>query len=715
MRWRLFDFTKYRFPLISIEVTETMVHGGLLPTFLMTIPEEPQATAHTHAAGRWYRRVLQVPSAAAWVPEAIAALTGLPSLPVLRGLQTEPDGQWSVEELFVQGNLPLAEFLTKSAAPVWVFVSIVQQCLSGLVSLHRLGLRHGLLGPQTILVNASGHVVLTGCCGGEAGSDSSELQFSDTPPPLPHSLVLEDLGSLGRTFRSVLGGNADEKLTVSRSDIAPLVAEWIDWLADPETGCEPESAAQADVIFNEIRTGRPGLRPWKYHRELPPEIAPGIQESTKGPRRGRFRNGLEAHSFDPDWRPYVVFGLVLLALMSGGAWLVAHFLYQKSGEQKSPAESAQLPANLKAGEETGLADEAPGLYDLTGGDCEPVADTKAIIAKLMNLVALQQPPKADGQEQQRKHDAEEQELRQRADESMLIAKGGKPPLRDEITYLHAPEIFPPMGTPSAAREAGDYYLVWRTRNFVLTDDEARAAQSAILRTARFCGVRIMAWVVLPNHAGVVLRVPPRAIIPDEKIERRIAILRGEKTAASVIAQINARLRAGDSDGADQVRRTWTASMGTAAGFFSVVRTAPILPAEVLAGRALWQDKPLHMSLLDPDKPDLLRTAAILDSAAVTAKLTVNAHEWPLSSLTAAMLNYGPALRSISVLMQRNPTAFQPVPPKEDQLNALRNYRRHLGDLPQDNVISPGLPDAGAPLQPTVPRPPLELLPQTKIP
>ena len=497
--------------------------------------------------------------------------------------------------------------------------------------------------------------------------------------------------------------------------MAPLVAEWIDWLADPEAGCEAESAAQAEVIFNEIRTGRPGLRPWKYHRELPPEIAPGMQEATSGSRRGRFRGSMEAHSFGPDWRPYVIFGLVMLALMSGGAWLVAHFLYQKSGEQKTTAESAPLTANMKAGEETGLPDEAPGLFDLTGGDSEPVTDTKSVIAKLMNLVALQQPPKADGPEQQRKHDAEEQELRQRADESLLIARGGKPPLRDEITYLYAPEIFPPMGTPSAAREAGDYYLVWRTRNFVMTDDEARAAQSALLRTARFCGVRIMAWVVLPNHAGVVLRVPPRTIIPDEKIERRIAILRGEKTAASVLAQINARLKAGDSDGADQVRRTWTASMGTAAGFFSVVRTAPILPAEVLAGRALWQDKPLRMSLLDPDKPDLLRAAAILDTAAVTAKLTANAHEWPLSSLTAAMLNYGPALRSISVLMQRNPSTFQPLPPREDQLNALRNYRRHLGDLPHEKVMPSVLPDAGAPLQPTVPHPPLPLQPQAKTP
>ena len=138
------------------------MHGEPPVPITMIIPEEHQATAPSLAAGRWYRRVLQAPTAAPWVPAAIAALAGLPSLPALRGLQTEPDGRWSVDELFVPGNLPLAEFLTKSAAPVWVFVSIVQQCLSGLVSLHRLGLRHGQLEPQMILVSASGHVVLTG-------------------------------------------------------------------------------------------------------------------------------------------------------------------------------------------------------------------------------------------------------------------------------------------------------------------------------------------------------------------------------------------------------------------------------------------------------------------------------------------------------------------------------------------------------------------------
>jgi hypothetical protein len=247
----------------------------------------------------------------------------------------------------------------------------------------------------------------------------------------------------------------------------------------------------------------------------------------------------------------------------------------------------------------------------------------------------------------------------------------------------------------------------------MTNEEVRAVQSAILRTGRYCGLRIMAWTVLPNHAGVVLRVPPRRIVPDENIARRIAILRGEKVASGIMGQINARLKAGDNEGADKIRLTWTASMGSAAGFFSVLRTVPVIPAEVLAGRTLWQEKPLRFAQLTPKTPELLSAATIMDTAAVKGKLVAAPHEWPLCSLTASMLNYGPALRAVSVLMQKDPGMDLPVPLKDELLAALLNYRRHLGDLPADAAPVATLTDAKMPFTPAAPASPVAAQPQSR--
>ena len=658
----------------------------------MTIPEELRSpTVTPHAAGQWMRRPFHAPRGAAWVPASFAALTGLPALPALRGLRMEADGSWSAEEYDTPAQVPLGEFLTKSAAPVWVFVSIVQQCLSGLVALHRQGLRHAAISPATLLVNAAGHVVLSGCGGGADWLDTGEAGPADgTAPAPPHAFVVDDLRDLGRTFRAVLGGDAGAPLTVSRTDIAPLVSEWIDWLADPEPGHEAAGAQQAETIFNEIRTGRPGYRPWKYQSELPPAVAGATSSApaeTPEERRQRLRKSRLAHGTDFDWRTMTVAGLIIFAVLAGGSWALLHFVKDRQiavapVPETGPAAGSKPVAVVPLQ----LPDEIAGAYDRSSGDTEPQPDTEAIIANL-NAAVRQTPPEPSAEW--------ERELQQREADAKLLASGAKLPPREGLLFLYEPDIFPPLGQPTNGRTPGDYYLVWRTDGLVLTADETRAVQSALLRTARYCGVRVMAWVVLPNHAGVVLRVPPPRVVPDENLARRIAILRGEKTAASVTAQLNAKLKAGDNEGADQVRRTWMLSMGSAAGFFSTVRTVPVVGPTVLAGRTLWAARPLHLSILDPAAPDLLRAAATLDTAAVTARLATSAHNWPFSSLSAALLNYGPALRAISVLMQKNPETDFPVPPKENLLHDLRNYRRHLGDLPAESA----LPNAGAPLQP----------------
>jgi hypothetical protein len=674
----------------------------------MTIPEN-QPSQTSPASGQWVRRTFQAPAGAPWVPLSFIALDGLPALPPVRDLRMEANGSWSAEEFVDSAQVPLGQFLTRAAAPVWVFVSIVQQCLAGLVALHRTGLAHGAISPQSLCVNPAGHVVLAGCGAGQAWREAAAQAVMSAkpgePPALAHGLVVDDLRDLGRTFRAVLGGDAGQRLTVTRSDIAPLVAEWIDWLADPEPGQEPVSAHQAETIFTEIRTGHPGWRPWKYGSQLPPEIGEGhsaASAETGEQRRHRLRAAGLGQGSDFDWRTLTVAALVVLALLAGGSWLIVKFVKEKQTEEPALTKIGPAPQSNIRGESLSkfLADELASAFHLSGGDTEPVPETEHVIRQLEEAVA--------GLPRDAAPDWEE-ELRRREEDAKRLAEGLPLTDRGASIFLQSSDLFPEIGQPSAGRTPGDYYLVWRTQRLVMTWQESVALQSAMLRTARYCGVRVMAWTVLPNQAAVVLRVPGPKAVSDEKLERRIAVLRGEKTAQGVIAQINAKLKAGDHPGANQVRRTWLMSMGSAAGFFSVIRTVPIVSPDVLGDLPLWQEKPFRLALLAPDKPELLSAATAVDSAAVTAKLVPAAHRWPCCSLSAALLNYGPALRAISVLMQRNPQTDQPVPAPGELQIALRDYRRHLGDLPPEPAVTTQLPDGGAPLQPA--QPPVSVNPQ----
>lgn len=653
----------------------------------MTILEESKSPAAagqpdvTAPAGTWIRHLIQAPRGAAWVAESVAGLAAVPSLPPLRELRAEADGSWSAEEFVSAGHQPLAVYLTNTAAPVWVFVSIVQQCLAGLSGLHAAGLLHGAISPSTLRIDASGSVRLAGVGATAVVPDWFGAEAAESAPALRQALAAADLRDLGRTFRAVLGGDAEARMTMTRPDIAPLVAEWIDWLCDPPEGREPAGAAEAESIFSDIRAGRPGVRPW--HEPEQTESWQPDMETAKGKRRRMLVHGLGM-----EWRGLVVLGLMVLGLLTGGIWALSHFLASagKGTEAAQPVPAAGVAIPLP---EFGSDEPVDG-----GSDLEPVAGLDDLIAGLLDRLKEGFPEDAKW----------EAALKRQKEERERLAAGEDPAsVLTPVDYLDGPGLFPALGKPGGGRVPGDYYLVWRTARLVMTPEETRALQAAVLRCARYCGVRLMAWTVLPNQAAVVIRVMPRKPLPDEKLQRRIAVLRGEAAAARVIGQIDAKLKEGDRPGADRIREQWTASMGSAAGFFSVITRVPIADASLLRGYTLWQDKPLRMALLDPASAEVVKAAGIVDLAAVKAELVRNPSDWPLCGLSAARHQYGPAIRAISVLMQPDPQDSLPLPPKEDLLNAIRLYRRRLGDLPAETVTTPVLLDAGE-IPPTNPPP-----------
>lgn len=645
--------------------------------------DDPAVSGAVVIGGGWARRPFHAPHGAAWVPSSFERLISTPCQPPMRGLRPEPDGSWTVEERSAADLLPLAAYLTKSAASIWVFVSIVQHCLAGLRALHDCGFPHGAITAGNIMVDPAGNAFLAGCAGirGVPDPDGRQRGAAEAPA-LPHTVVTEDLRALGRAFRAVLSGDAEGMITVSRPDIAPLVAEWIDWLADPQPSFEPVSAAQAETVFSDIRTGRAGWRPWQSRTE--PAAAGDAattwrtSESPEEEKAKAPKASVQAHGSGMDLRGLLLLGVGVLVLVAGGAWALSHFLAgerKKAAVAETPAEPPPAPPltvkSLDGGDE---------LNGASGGDVEPMADTEEEISKLM--AGLNPPAKVIPEW--------EKALERRKLDRAAVPEE---PAGADSEDIYLSRLFPAVGKPSGGREPGDYYLVWQTNRFVMTMDECRTLQRAVLRSARYCGVRLLAWTVLPNQVGVVLRVLPRYPLPDEKLSRRIAILRGEKAAAKVMSQINAKEKEGDAEGADGVRRAWMANMGTAAGFYNVTKLEPVVAGEALRG-ALWQAKAVHMALLNPDSREVLYSAAVVDTAAVKGGLVENAPAWPLCSLTAAMHRYGPALRAVSVLMQKNPQSALPLPTDEQLNKALNSYRRFLGDLPEEpNPPAPAKPAA----------------------
>ncbi len=615
-------------------------------------------------SGVWHRRILHVPFSPGELPSVLEKLPEIAAVPPFREPRQEADGRVSVEEFRHPELLTLNDFLSRAAAPLWVFVSIVEQSLEGLEQLHVNGWWHGALSAETLLVHPAGQVLLTHPAG---------VPFEEGGRK---AAVARDLRDLALVFRQVLGGDPDRPMTVSRPDIAPMVAEWVDWLAAPAPGREPQSAAKAAAVFSDVRAGRAGLRPWQTGADL---SRTAKVEAPKDPllmtpeQRAKLRRAAaRAHGTDTGTLKQFIMLTIIIVLL-GGAVVVTNFYFaDKANTAVAPEQTPpQMPGGLgAAGGGAQLSDETSDLFIPSGEDSEPLADTGESIRDLMKIMGVEE----------RVSDEEWK---------ALMAKFGLQPRREGVkqtftgNFGYVKEILPAVGQESPGREPGDYYLVWRTNRIVLTPEESAALQSALLRCARFCGVRVLAWTVLPNQAAAVVRVPerPRFYVTDEKLARRIAILQGDKMKGEVIAAVNARLKAGDPAGADGIRRQWTSRMGTAAGFYNEVKGVAVVDPALLPGVALWEEAPLHLRVLNPEADELFKAVSTVDTAAIRAELATTPSEWPLTGLRAAMHNYAPALRATFAVMNQSPRMAHHVPRKQEMMDALIAYRQFLHDLP----------------------------------
>lgn len=684
----------YTFPIISVSPTIPMQPNPLQPE---TDPYPPMRAAQS--ADHWARRLFLVPPRAKWLPVALEKVLGTPGQPAMRHLKQEESGEWSIEECQKPGYVPLAEFLTEPAATIWAFVSVAQQSLTALSTLHEAGLGHGNLTLATLLVDRTGNVVLAGP-GLRQLAYGEENSGAESPPALPTAVACDDLRNLGRVLREVICGNPDAKVTATRPEIGPMVAAWIDWLASPPLGRAARSAVHASTVLNDLRMGKRDHKPWEDAEEAHSYVLCSSSKDKELKARKIGAGLVDGNKGGGNLRSALI-SIVTFAALLGGSIFAINYCF----EDKKIDAPQQSPIGGLTGPGT-----PPGVeldFDAIASGYDPSTVSLEVIDKLMSSLPEIKGVGTSLTDWAKK--LEEQRAATRTSENAALPPG-KGDAANEPEWLYTPDVLPITGQPSSGRAPGDYYIVWRTHQFILTQEECWALQRAIIKSAGYCGVQLISWTVLPNQAGVVVRVPPLQPISDETLLRRIALLRGEKVAKGVEEQLLAAGKDGKTAGADKVRLQWNASIGSAAGFLSVVRSVRVVSKEALGNIPLWKLKPSRMHFLQPDTNQILNAAGIIDTASIRAKLAASAGDWPFCGFAAAQRKYKGSLYGVAVLMQPNPYRSLAPATKEELLSALDLWRRYLVDFPGSLKNTPETAIEAAskvtsPAVPTVPQQP----------
>ena len=132
-------------------------------------------------------------------------------------------------------------------------------------------------------------------------------------------------------------------------------------------------------------------------------------------------------------------------------------------------------------------------------------------------------------------------------------------------------------------ESAIYHCVTRTVNgeFLIDETAKEVLRKQLWRAASFSGVQVLTYCILTNHFHVLIRVPPKEVVPDKELIRRYRLLYPKTTAftgqhgGGVLAQrpdssIENVLSAGGPD-AERLRAALHKRMGDVSEFMKTLK------------------------------------------------------------------------------------------------------------------------------------------------
>ncbi|MFP6897725.1 MAG: transposase [Roseibacillus sp.] len=204
--------------------------------------------------------------------------------------------------------------------------------------------------------------------------------------------------------------------------------------------------------------------------------------------------------------------------------------------------------------------------------------------------------------------------------------------------------------------AGIYHCVSRVvdRRFVLKKREKEQFVRLMRLYEAFCGVRVLAFVVMSNHFHILLEVPPRpaAGLSDREFFARLSLLYSEMHVEEVREQIRVRLNAKDQVGVDALKEKYLYRMWNLSEFMKTLKQRFTQWFNKRHGRrgTLWEDR--FKSVIVQDGYAARVMAAYIDLNPVRAGIVKRPEEYRWCSYAEALAGKEFARIGIERLMSK---------------------------------------------------------------
>lgn len=175
------------------------------------------------------------------------------------------------------------------------------------------------------------------------------------------------------------------------------------------------------------------------------------------------------------------------------------------------------------------------------------------------------------------------------------------------------------------------------RVYFMTDEVRNEFLGMIIRTAEFCGIKLVAWCIMANHFHILAYLPTPEELDEKEILRRYGALKGKKKLSSLEIRL-AAIRSNEDDCEERVReilQKMTSSMYDIGMFMKIVKqwlTQEYNRRYAHVGtlwESVYKDVPVKGSLTD-----LAKRASYIHLNPIRAAITDGFSEYPWSSFSA---------------------------------------------------------------------------------
>lgn len=204
---------------------------------------------------------------------------------------------------------------------------------------------------------------------------------------------------------------------------------------------------------------------------------------------------------------------------------------------------------------------------------------------------------------------------------------------------------------------GWYHLTSRCvlKQFLFGDMDKSMFARMLRACAEFCGIEVVTFCVMSNHIHILAHVPPKRVVPEDEVLRRVEVLYGTERMEDMRERWKAWRRDGMARLADEELAILRRRMGDVSPFMQILKQRFSVWYRARHGRlpgTIWQSR-FNSTIIEGSAAGLEAVAAYIDLNPVRAGIVSDPKDYMWSGYGAAMLGNVRARGGLAMIFGEN--------------------------------------------------------------